>query len=199
MPTKKPAAKPAKSTAVANVYQLKITLSDFRPPIWRRVLAPGHYTLGDLHWVIQLAMGWTNSHLHHFKVGETYYSLPLPGTDWEGSGEEDARRTRLDQIAPSAKMKFLYEYDFGDSWEHEILVEKILPPDPALKRPVCLKGKGACPPEDVGGVWGYAEFLRAIRNPKHPEHDSYLEWIGDEFDPKAFDVDEVNAGFRRWR
>ena len=194
-----PARKPAKSTTAAPVYQLKITLKYFRPPIWRRVLVPGHYTLGDLHWVVQHAMGWTNSHLHHFKVGETYYSLPMRGTDWEDSREEDARRARLDQIAPRAKMKFLYEYDFGDSWQHEILVEKILPPDPALNHPMCLKGKRACPPEDVGGVWGYAEFLVAISNQEHEEHDSYLEWIGGEFDPEAFDLDEVNAMLSRLR
>ncbi len=181
------------------VYQLKITLRDFRPPIWRRVLVPGHYTLADLHWVIQFAMGWTNSHLHHFQVGETYYSLPMRGTDWEELGEKDSSNVRLDAIAPDAKMKFMYEYDFGDSWEHDVLVEKILPPDPKMKSPACLAGKGACPPEDVGGVWGYAEFLQAIKDPEHPEHDEYLEWVGDEFDPKAFDLEVVNKALKKLR
>ena len=186
-----------KSTSSAPIYQLKITLRDFRPPIWRRVLVPADFTLAKLHWVIQHAMGWTNSHLHHFKVGETYYSLPTPYKDWDELEERDSRKVRLDQIAPRAKMKFMYEYDFGDSWEHDVVVEKILPPDAALKHPVCLKGKGACPPEDVGGVWGYAEFLEAINDPNHEEHDMYLEWVGGEFDPEAFDLEAVNKALRR--
>jgi len=179
------------------VYQLKITLRDFRPPIWRRVLVAGHYTLADLHYVIQFAMGWMDSHLHHFEVSGTHYSLPLRGTDWEDGGEVDSRPVRLDGIAPQVKTKFLYLYDFGDSWEHDVLVEKISPPDPKMKSPACLAGKGACPPEDVGGVWGYAEFLQAIKDPEHPEHDEYLEWVGDEFDPKAFDLEAVNKALKR--
>jgi len=192
MPTKK-------SALPVPIYQLKITLRDFRPPIWRRVLVPAHFTLAQLHWVVQHAMGWTNSHLHHFKVGETYFSLPMPGTDWEELDERDSRQIRLEQAAPRVKAKLIYEYDFGDSWEHEVVVEKILPPDPKMKHPVCLKGKGACPPEDVGGVWGYANFLEAINDPKHEEHEMYLEWIGGEFDPEAFDLEEVNAALRRVR
>jgi len=196
MPAKKPAAKPAKATIAAPVYQLKITLKDFRPPIWRRVLVPGSADLYRLHWVVQIAMGWTNSHLHQFIIDGEYYSIPSED-DWEAV--KDERRLTLAQIAPAARRKFVYEYDFGDSWEHEILVEKILPPDPAVKHAVCLDGRRACPPEDVGGVWGYAEFLEAIRNPEHEEHDSYLEWIGGDFDPDEFDVDAVNAELRRLR
>jgi hypothetical protein len=190
-------AKPARAKAAGPIYQLKITLKGFRPPIWRRVLVPSDFTLARLHWVMQAAMGWTNSHLHHFRVGETYYSLPFPGTDWEDADEEDARRVKLAQVAPRAKAKFEYEYDFGDSWDHEILVEKILPPEPGAKYPLCIVGKGACPPEDVGGVWGYAEFLKAIADPEHKEHEMYLEWIGGGFDPDAFDLDEVNRALRR--
>lgn len=175
-----------------SVYQLKITLRGTRPPIWRRVLVPGHFTLGDLHWVIQTAMGWTNSHLHHFKIGETFYSLPNPYSGWDDLKEEDSRKVRLDEVAPRTKMKFIYEYDFGDSWEHEILVEKISSPDPKMKSPLCLKGARACPPEDVGGVWGYANFLQAIKDPKHEEHEEFLEWVGGDFDPEAFDLDETN-------
>jgi hypothetical protein len=91
------------------------------------------------------------------------------------------------------KFKFVYEYDFGDSWEHVLLVEKVLPPEPGQRYPVCIKGRRACPPEDVGGIWGYAYFLEAIQNPDHPEREDYLEWIGGEFDPQAFDLEEVNA------
>lgn len=181
---------------IGSVYQLKITLKDFKPAIWRRVLVPGHYPLSRLHRVVQYAMGWTDSHLHCFRIGQDNYSLPMPGSDWEDSDDLDSRKVRLDQIAPRDKVKFIYEYDFGDGWEHDILVEKILPPDTELKHPVCLKGRGACPPEDVGGVWGYANFLEAILDPAHEEHDSYLEWVGGEFDPDAFDLEFTNRILR---
>jgi hypothetical protein len=109
---------------------------------------------------------------------------------------QDERKFKLNQIAPREKHKFIYEYDFGDSWEHVILVEKILSPEPGATYPECVKGRRARPPEDVGGIWGYADFLEAIRDPTHPEHESYVEWIGGEFDPEAFDLDEVNAALR---
>ena len=138
-------------------------------------------------------MPWSDSHLHQFIIDGQYYSVPSPD-DLEPFIDE--RRYTIRQIAPDIKRKFIYEYDFGDSWEHDVLVEKILPPDPEFKHPVCVTGKRASPPEDVGGVWGYEEFLEAIRDPDHEEHDSYLEWIGDEFDPEAFDLEEINAGLK---
>ena len=101
------------------------------------------------------------------------------------------------QLVPGEKRKFSYEYDFGDSWEHEIIVEKILPPVVGVKYPVCIKGKRACPPEDVGGVWGYATFLEAMRDPHHKEHASYVEWIGGEFDSEAFNLDGINQALHR--
>lgn len=96
-------------------------------------------------------------------------------------------------MVPRAGVRFLYEYDFGDSWEHTLRVEKILPPEPGVHYPQCLAGKRACPPEDVGGVWGYQEFLAALADPDDPQHDEYLEWIGGEFDAETFDPGEVNA------
>jgi len=187
-------AKSKSSGAAGPIYQLKITLKDFRPPIWRRVLVPGNFNLYQLHWVVQAAMGWSDSHLHQFIIGGDYYGLPSPD-DWEPM--QDERRFTLSRMASSPKDKFVYEYDFGDSWEHEVVVEKILPPEPGVKYPLCVTGKGACPPEDVGGVWGYAEFLEAIRDPNHAEHDEYLEWVGGEFDPHAFDIEAVNRALRR--
>ena len=171
-----------------SIYQLKITLKDFRPPIWRRVQVNSDITLGLLHQIIQVAMGWTNSHLHGFSIGGVEHGQPLPELELEIKNEQ---KVKLDKVVTGEK-KFLYTYDMGDSWEHEILVEKVLPYDPLVRYPVCLTGKRACPPEDCGGVWGYAEFLEAIQQPDHPEHESMLEWVGGVFDPDAFILSEVN-------
>ena len=187
-----------KKQTTADIYQIKVTLRDSKPPIWRRIQVPGDINLGKLHRILQEVMGWTDSHLHQFIVGNTYFGQPDP--DYGDMYDmRDEKRVKLSQIAPAEKFKFRYEYDFGDSWEHELLVEKILPPEPGVHYPVCLKGKRACPPEDVGGVWGYPDFLEAIQNPDHPEHEDMLEWIGGEFDPEAFDLDEVNEALRHVR
>ena len=176
------------------IYQLKITLHRSKPPIWRRLLVPDSVALDKLHTIIQVTMGWTNSHLHQFIIEGSYYSIPSPD-DWEPMIDE--RRYRLNQIASFEKYKFTYEYDFGDSWEHEIVVEKILPFDPKVKYPICIKGKRACPPEDIGGAWGYDEFLEIMKDPAHDEYDSYIEWLGDEFDPEEFDIEEINQVLQR--
>ena len=189
-----PAKKSAPPTAI---YQLKITLQGLRPPIWRRVLVADNTTLEKLHYIIQIAMGWTNSHLHDFTIHGKRYAEPHPD-DWEPVLDE--RDFTLRDVTPRARSKLVYQYDFGDSWQHDVVVEKnTLPVEPKTKYPVCMAGQYACPPEDVGGTWGYVEFLEAIRNPEHEEHDSYLEWIGGEFDPKAFDLDAVNKELRRLR
>ncbi len=179
----------------AQIYQIRVTLEDSKPPIWRRILVPGDVTLGRLHDILQVVMGWTDSHLHQFIVEDTYYGEPDPDYGFE---MRDERRVRLSQIGP-AEAKFRYEYDFGDSWLHMLVVEKILPPEPGQQYPVCVKGKRVCPPEDVGGIWGYAGFLEAIHDPNHPEHEDYMEWIGGEFDPEAFDLEEINEALRGMR
>lgn len=178
------------------IYQLKVTLKDSKPPIWRRVQVASDVSLAKLHQILQVAMGWTDSHLHQFVVGQTYYGIPDPGFDFE---VEDERRARLNQVAPGVKKKFIYEYDFGDGWQHEIAVEKILQPEPGVRYPVCLAGKRACPPEDCGGVWGYESFLEIIRDLKHPEHDEMLEWAEGEFDSEAFDLNSVNQDLKSIR
>ena len=178
------------------IYQIKVTLKGSKPPIWRRLLVPSDVTLGHLHHIIQVAMGWFNAHLHQFIVGgDTYYGVADPDyDDWIEMLDE--RAFTLKDVAPGEKSRFDYEYDFGDSWEHVVLVEKVLPPDPEQAYRVCIKGRRACPPEDVGGVWGYEEFLEAIEDPDHSEHEDYLEWIGGEFDPEEFDLDETNEILR---
>lgn len=170
-------------------YRLKITLKYIGPPIWRRIEVPGDVTLDELHLILQAAMGWTNSHLHQFKVGRIYYGKPSID-EFSDLNLKDESKARLNKVLSKPKQKMVYEYDFGDGWEHEILLEKILPRDSLVRCPRCLGGARACPPEDCGGVHGYANFLEAISDPEHEEHDEYLDWIGGEFDPEKFDVAE---------
>lgn len=182
------------SKATAPIYQIKITLEHSKPPIWRRLLISSETTLPKLHRIIQQAMGWYDSHLHAFDIHGVQYSAPLPYDTGHLAelGMKSTNRVKLNKLITREGEKFRYEYDFGDDWQHKILVEKILPPDPKQKLPICIKGKRACPPEDVGGVWGYDSFLEAINDPNHPEHEMYVEWIGEGFDPEAFDLDTVN-------
>ena len=177
------------SAAAQNVYQLKITLKGMRPPIWRRVQVKSSTTLSQLHQAIQAAMGWWNYHLHQFSINGIDYGEHSPEYDWD---LQDETRVKLSQVVKGEKSKFFYTYDFGDSWEHEILVEKVLPSDPKVVYPRCLTGKRACPPEDCGGIWGYAELLEAIQDPAHPEHEEMLEWIGGSFDAEDCPLGEIN-------
>jgi hypothetical protein len=178
-----PAQPPPASQATGAVYQLKITLRHISPPIWRRIQVPD-CTLADLHDVIQSAMGWDNYHLYSFSVGGQRYSEPDRTSEM---GMANASRAKLSRLIPRPKRKFRYTYDFGDNWEHDILVEKILPRQEGAPYPIVLEGKRACPPEDVGGPWGYMEYLEAIRDPNHERHNEMLEW-GGEFDPEAHDI-----------
>jgi hypothetical protein len=172
-----------------NIYQVKITLIGSKPPIWRTVLVPSDLKLGAFHAVIQVAMGWTESHLHQFIANKVFYGVP---DDDFGMEIEDESKYELSQFLKKEKDSLIYEYDFGDSWEHKILLEKILPFDTKMALPVCIKGKRACPPEDCGGIWGYEELLETISDPKHPEYEDMLEWLGGEFDPEEFVLEEIN-------
>lgn len=185
------------SKKTAQIYQVKITLKHSKPPIWRRLLISSETTLAQLHNIIQEAMGWYNSHLHMFRIHNQNYSIPYDEDHLLELDARDSRRVKLSKLITAEGEKFAYEYDFGDFWEHDILIEKILPPDPKQKLPVCIKGKRACPLEDVGGVWGYDTFLEAIADPQHPEHEMYTEWIDGEFDPEAFDLDAINRALDR--
>jgi hypothetical protein len=192
---RKGAARRAQPTAGREaVYQLKITLKDIRPPIWRRLLVPD-CSLAELHEVIQVAMGWENYHLYDFEVAGERYTDPR-GMDDLDTG--DARKVKLSRVARREKAKLRYTYDFGDNWQHEVLVEKILPSEEGQTYPACITGKRACPPEDVGGPWGYMEFAEAIRDPEHERHEEFIEWRG-EFDPEALDLDAVNKQLKRLR
>jgi hypothetical protein len=173
------------------VYQLKVTLDGIKPPIWRRIQVRGDVSLFKLHKIIQTAMGWEDYHLHQFMVGEDCYAVPSPEDPWPMETKNE-KRAKLYQIAPAEKTRFIYEYDFGDSWYHEILVEKILPPRREQEHPLCLAGKRSRPPEDCGGIGGYYEFLEAISDPKHPDHENMLDWAGEDFDPEMSDIEEIN-------
>jgi hypothetical protein len=177
------------------IYQIKVTLDDTHPPIWRRIQVPSNTTLLKLHDILQIVMGWEDYHLHMFTIEETIYGDPADD-EFGDLGTVDEARIKLNQVIYREGQRLSYEYDFGDSWDHTLLVEKILPPQEGVRYPICLKGKRACPPEDVGGVWGYENFLEAIRDPDHDEHEEYLTWVGEEFDPEAFDLEEVNTRLR---
>lgn len=180
--------KPAKGT----VFQLKVTLNDIRPPIWRRVQTKD-CTLAKLHEIIQAVMGWEDAHLHEFEIGEERYGLP---EQWQGGWDDadirNSRKVKLSQLVEKGAKKLRYQYDIGDSWWHTIMVEKTVPVEPGIKYPRCIAGERACPPEDCGGPWSYDDFLEAIQNPKHERHEERLEWIGGKFDPEAFDVETAN-------
>ncbi len=180
------------------VYEVKITLLGIEPPIWRRIRIED-CTLDRLHQQIQCAMGWTNSHLHQFVIDRQIYGDPALLDDGAMEVEiVDSTQTPVSRIksGKSCPVKFQYEYDFGDGWEHEVRIERILKREPGKSYPVCLDGARNCPPEDVGGVWGYMDYLHAIGDPTHEEHRSQLEWSGP-FDPEQFDAGAVTRHLRR--
>lgn len=182
-------------TSLIPIYQLKVTLLETRPPIWRRLQTPSDVTLARLHRILQMVLGWTDSHLHQFIIDGQSYGMP---DDEYGMPTINEQRVRLSQVVePGAS--FRYEYDFGDSWQHAIVVEQALPALLRQRYPVCLDGARACPPEDVGGVDGYRAFLAAIKDPRHEEHAELLAWAGGAFDPAAFDVAAVNRQLARLR
>lgn len=183
------ATRKATSRPSGHLLQLKIELASIKPAIWRRVVVPETITLGKLHQVIQAVMGWTNSHLHEFEIAGARFGVPDPEYDF-GEPLISETRVRLHKSLEGT-VSFRYVYDFGDDWEHKIKVEKVLPAD-ACPVPMCIGGANACPPEDVGGPYGYADFLEAIADPAHSEHDRMLEWNGGPFDPAALDHDLIN-------
>lgn len=172
-------------------FQLRIELKRIQPLIWRRILVPETITLPKLHTVFQAAMGWTDSHLHQFEINGQGYGMLDPDSPDEDF-YLDERRVRLKPFVDAGIRRFTYLYDFGDHWDHVVHVEDLVPP-PSTQKAICTAGENACPPEDVGSVSGYFEFLAAIKDPTHEEHHSMLNWIGYDFDPGAFDIDHVNA------
>jgi Plasmid pRiA4b ORF-3-like protein len=187
-----------RSAGAKNIHRVKVTLRGARPPIWRRFEVPSDITLHRLHMVIQLGFGWEDSHLHVFETPAGRYGIPDP--DGELDIRNDAYK-KLSAVADWPGDRILYEYDFGDRWEHDVVVEAVIPAEPGIAYPRCTGGRRAGPPEDSGGVWGYGDILNILANPQHEEHEARLWWLGietaAEYDPDAFDRDAVNAGLAR--
>ena len=179
------------------IYQLKIALPYIKPAIWRRLEVAGDMTFAALHAAIQRAMGWEDYHLWAFYVEKTEVSPTSEQMDFPGVPRaQPADGTTLDQMLAGRRIKFRYVYDMGDDWLHEVKVEKVFASEPNVAYPRCTGGERACPPEDCGGFPGYFHLLEAMADPKHPEHDEMLEWIGEEWDPEAFDLDAINAALK---
>jgi hypothetical protein len=191
VPAKLP-AKRKKSDGPAPLYVVKVALRGTKPPIWRRLEVPGDLPLGRLHRAIQVAFGWQDYHLHVFETPYGDFGVADPELGYRAEGP-----VTLEQVAPGAGAKISYTYDFGDGWEHAITVEKLLDPPADGKAGILVTGgRRAGPPEDCGGVWGYAELVEILRDPSHPDHGHKLEWLGlddaEDFDPAAFDLDGIN-------
>lgn len=177
------------------VFQLRLQLEGIDPAIWRRVLVPGTVRLSKLHAMFQAAMGWTNSHLHSFQVGDQLFGMHYD--DWD-EDEIDEKEVSVLQ-ALRDQTRFVYEYDFGDSWSHEVVVEDFRRLPHGLKHAVCLAGENACPPEDCGGAGMYPVLCEALADPAHEDHDLYTRWLGEPFDPLAFDLAATNVTLQRIR
>jgi len=176
-----------------SVHRLKVTLREVRPPVWRRIEVSSDLTLGELSAILEAAMGWLGGHLHRFDVAGTAYGIPAP--DWEVDCL-DENRFRLGEVLPRVGSELRWDYDFGDGWEHDVVVEAVGPAEPGVEYPRCLKGRRACPPEDCGGVWGYQELLELQADPGLEDPDDLREWLGPDFDPAYFDAAETTEAMR---
>jgi hypothetical protein len=175
------------------IYQLRMSLQEVTPAVWRRVLVPGGYTLDRVHRVIQYAMGWQDAHLHSFEIGGEQYGEPDPGGELAVRDELDVR---LDAVTGKGDV-FRYTYDFGDWWEHELTVEDVFSADPDEHYPACVAGQRACPPEDVGGAYGFSELLAALEDPVTAHRAALRAWLGRDYDPDQFDPARVTTLLRR--
>jgi len=185
---------------IVSVYQIKATLIGVRPPIWRRLRVPSDTTLHRLHRMLQIVMGWWDYHLYRFDIGSAHYGILDPEWDVEiGIEVRNARIVRLGHVMPHQRTVFRYTYDFGDSWQMRLVVERILPPQEGKRYPVCLGGDRAGPREDSGGVPGHAHVVKVLRDSTHPEHKEMRTWVGPDYDPELFDLARANAKLVRFR
>jgi Plasmid pRiA4b ORF-3-like protein len=183
---------PTKPGASAQAYQLYVELENVRPKVWRRFLVPVTVELPSVHTTLLFGMGWQGGHIHEFLFGHDSYGRKDPPFEPDFEDVMDEAGVSLRE-ALGGRKTFIYVYDYGDNWRHKVRIEKVVALDTPIDRGVCIGGENACPPEDVGGAPGYEEFLEALRDPSHPEHEHLKAWIGGAFDPAAFDVDAVNV------
>lgn len=171
---------------MTQVFQVSVSLRGVRLPVLRRLLVPAETRLDRLHLILQAAIGWSGAHHHQFRLGDLIFMAPghesriMPGAD--------ERAVRLDDILHREEAAYSYEYDFGDRWSHELVLERVLDVPTKDTRPICIGGEGACPPENCGGPEGYADLLAILRNPRHPEHRERKRWVGKGFRPEFFDL-----------
>ena len=194
-----PARAKRAAAAPSSIYVLKVTLLHVEPVVWRRLKVPSQATLGWVHAALQVAMGWTNSHLHSFFADGVVYSPPGDFEDF-GDGPKDRNENTavLAKVLPAPGAWLGYMYDMGDSWRHKVILEQILPAPPAGKPGArCVDGAGACPPDDCGGAPGYMDLVKILKNPKHKEHASMRAWLGRPFDPAVFDMTRANVWLAR--
>ena len=182
-----------------SVHQLKTTLLGIKPPIWRQIQVPSTILLCCLHDALQAVIGWTDSHLHQFEKDGKYWGVPEPYDELDDIEIIDESRVPVGRVLKTEGDSLLYVYDFGDNWQHKVVLEKILPATAVRSRPTCLGGERHCPPEDVGGVTGYESFLDAIFDPAHEEYESYLTWVGGSLQAEEFDLKAVNEVLSRMR
>lgn len=177
----------------SDVVQIKITLKHAKPPIWRRVLVKSSISFHELHYTIQMAMGWGAYHLYEFEVDKFRVGILDEETEhYQFTDLIDSKTITLEEVLDQGAKKMKYTYDFGDNWQHEILIEKVLPPDENGFYPQCVAGKRNCPPEDCGGIPGYAYFLEVMKKKKGAEYREMKHWAGGNFDPEEFDLEETN-------
>jgi hypothetical protein len=177
---------------MAKIYQIKVTLKNIAPPVWRKILVESDTALYDLHKILQTTMGWSNAHLHQFVHRKKFYSNPVMEEEWIDDRQVDYTGVTIADLLKNEKQSMVYEYDFGDGWKHTIVIEKILPGIKGAKYPVCVAGKRNCPPEDCGGPLGYQDMLSILADQKHEEYKELKEWLGGPYDPEAFDLNKIN-------
>jgi hypothetical protein len=192
-------SKPSRRIEPQRVYQLRLELLFIQPIIWRTILVPETLTLPKLDRVIQAAMGWSNSHLHAWRIDGRRYGVPDP--EWNMPGELlDERKFTVGSVLGDHIDEFVYDYDFGDGWEHRVAIEKRLAADPERNTwPMCIAGANACPPEDAGGPPGYLDFVQAMHDPTHQDHLQMWRWNGGPFDTSAFSLNDANRAIRKLR
>jgi len=181
---------------MATIFHLQISLKGAKPPIWRTIKVDENYRLDRLHQVIQIAMGWWNAHLHEFRIQERSIGMVLDDLFLDAPEVEDETKLYLRDFDLNVSDVFFYLYDFGDNWEHTVKLVKM--EQGILEYPICTDGRKACPPEDCGGIWNYFDLLKILKNPKHPEYESYIEWLPADFDPQVFSIAEINQELKKF-